>query len=197
MRKPLEHTRRTRTDAGVTLVELMMTIAIFGIVLIVINNVFFSTNRLYGNTTARAGQQMNARAGLSLMMSELRTVGCDPLERGLAAFTAAAGDSVSAQSDYDGSGAINGGVEPSEAVTYYYDAAQQAVLRDPGTGPQIVMTNVTGFVLTYFDANNQPIAAPVGQNQLGLIRSVGIAITTQTDRGGSVTADSRVAVRNG
>jgi len=186
-----------RRDSGVTLIELLMAILIFGIVLVVINSVFFSTNRQYGATSARAGQQMNTRAGLSLMLTELRTAGCDSAEVGIPPFLSAQGDSVHVQSDYDGTGAIETGIEPSESVLYYYDPALQAVLRDPGSGPQVIMSNVTGFTLTYFDSANQPVAAPVATNDMGKIRSIGIAITTQTDRGGQVTASSRVALRNG
>ncbi len=186
-----------RRDSGVTLLELMMAILIFGIVLVVLNNVFFSTNRLYGSTSERAGQQMGTRAGLSLMITELRTAGCDSAEVGIPPFISADGDSVQIQSDYNGSGAIEAGNEPSESVLYYYDANQQAVLRDPGTGPQVIMSNVSSFTLTYFDANNQPLAAPVSANDFQRIRSIGIAITTQTIRGGDVTANSRVALRNG
>jgi prepilin-type N-terminal cleavage/methylation domain-containing protein len=190
-------TSSMRRDSGVTLVELMMAILIFGIVLVVINSVFFSTNRQYGATAARAGQQMNARAGLSLMLTELRTAGCDSSEVGIPSFLSAQGDSVHVQSDYDASGAIETGTEPSESVLYFYDPALQTVFRDPGSGPQAIMNNVTAFALTYFDAANQPVAAPVAANDMQRIRSIGIAITTQTDRGGEVTANSRVALRNG
>lgn len=177
-----------------TLVELMMAVLIFGIVLVVLNGVFFSTNRLYGNTTVRAGQQMNARAGLSVMETELRTAGCDPAQKGIAPFVSADVADVHIQSDYDGNQVITT-AEPSEDVHYYYDAGQQAVMRDPGTGPQVMIRDVTAFQLTYFDGNGQPIAAPVGAGQLSDIRSIGISLSTQTRRGGDVTANTRVALR--
>jgi prepilin-type N-terminal cleavage/methylation domain-containing protein len=187
--------RRTG-DAGVTLVELMMTILIFGIVMIVINNVFFTTNRLYGTTTVRAGQQMNARAGLALMVTELRTAGCDPTERSGAGMITASGDSVHVTSDYNGDDVIST-AEPSENILYYYDPNLLAVVRDPGTGPQIMIANVTACAFSYFDVNNNPIALPMTADDMDLIRSIGVTITTTTDRGGVVTADTRVGLRNG
>lgn len=194
-----QHIRPLRPEAGVTLVELMMTILAFGIVMIVINNVFFSTNRLYGTTTARAGQQMNARAAVSVMISELRTAGSDPDH--IDAFTpqpilTAAGDSVHVTADYNASGAIET-AEPSETVLYYYDAGTMAVMRDPGTGPQAIINNVSACTFTYFDAANNPIAAPVGGADLGRIRSIGITVTTTTEAGGEVLTDTRVCLRNG
>lgn len=184
------------SNAGVTLIELVMAVLIFGIVMVVINNVFFSTNRLYGRTTIRAGQQMNGRAGINVMVTELRTAGCDPSQSGIVGIVAAFDDSVDVQADFNGDGAIQT-VEPSEHVIYYYDAGQQAVMRDPGTGPQIMIMNVSNCVFTYFDAADQEIGSPVAANQRGLIRSIGIQVTTQTDRGGTITTDTRAGLRNG
>ncbi|MDH4036811.1 MAG: prepilin-type N-terminal cleavage/methylation domain-containing protein [Candidatus Krumholzibacteria bacterium] len=198
MRTSLNMTKRTGGDTGVTLVELMMTIVIFAIVLAVINNVFFSTNRLYGNTTLRAGQQMNVRAAVSLMITELRTAGCDPVVDGnpIVPFLMASGDSVHVQADYNADAVIST-AEPSETVLYYYDPLQQAVMRDPGTGPQTLINNVTACAFTYFDDTNTPIAAPVVGADINRIRSIGINITTTTNGGGDVDTDTRVGLRNG
>ena len=186
-------------DAGVTLVELMMTILIFGIVMVVLNNVFFSTNRLYGNTTQRAGQQMSARTAVSVMVTEMRTAGCDPTVTdnfAVQPVLTATQDSVHVQADYNGNAAFET-AEPSETVLYYYDAGQQALMRDPGTGAQMIIANVSACTFTYFDANNNAIAAPVGASDLDRIRSIGINVTTSTDGGGDVVTDTRVCLRNG
>lgn len=188
--------RRSRlSQAGVTLVELMMAVLIFGIVLGVLNGVFFSSNRLYGNTTIRAGQQMSSRVGLSVMVTELRTAGCDPTQAGFAAILSATASNIQVQADYDGSGAITT-AEPSENVTYTYDAGLGTVSRNPGTGAQVVLRNVSAFAFTYFDANNAAMVAPVAAANRALIRSIGITLTTQTDRGGDVSANTRVTLRN-
>lgn len=178
-----------------TLVELIVTVIVLGIVLATVNQVFFSTTRLYGSTSTRAGQQMSARAGLSVMVAELRPAGADPIRQGIQPLVSATIDSVHVQSDLTGDGAIQT-AEPSEDVTYYYDPNLMAVMRDPGTGPQVMIPNVTACVFTYFDRDNLPIAAPLAANDLGLVRSIGIAITTQTERGGEVSASTRVALRN-
>jgi hypothetical protein len=190
--------RKASGRTGVTLVELMITIVTFGIIMIVINNVFFSTNRLYGNTTVRAGQQMNVRAAMSVMISELRTAGCDPVAdlSPVAPFISATGDTVHVQADYNGDGAIST-VEPSETVLYYYDANLQAVMRDPGTGPQMIINNVAACAFTYFDGNNNALAAPVTGNAMVQIRSIGITVTTSTDAGGDMVTNTRVSLRNG
>jgi hypothetical protein len=81
-------------------------------------------------------------------------------------------------------------------VLYYYDAGQMAVIRDPGTGPQVMIRDVTAFTFTYFDVNNQELVPPIAAADMDLVRSIGIDLTTQTDNGGEVTADTRVAFRN-
>jgi prepilin-type N-terminal cleavage/methylation domain-containing protein len=197
MSKYVQKIRNATSDnRGLTLVELVVTVIILGIVLLVVNQVFFSTTRIYGSTSTRANQQMNARAGLSVMITELRPAGSDPAEQGIQPVLAAQSDTVHVQADLSGDGAIQT-AEPSEDIMYYYDANAEAVMRDPGTGPEVMIPNVTACTFTYFDVDNQPIAAPVAANQLELVRSIGIDITTQTDRGGQVTVSTRVALRNG
>jgi prepilin-type N-terminal cleavage/methylation domain-containing protein len=197
MSKYVQKIRNAISDnRGLTLVELVVTVIILGMVLLVVNQVFFSTTRIYGSTSTRANQQMNARAGLSVMITELRPAGSDPAEQGIQGVLSAQSDTVHVQADLSGDGAIQT-AEPSEDIMYYYDANAEAVMRDPGTGPETMIPNVTACTFTYFDVDNQPIAAPVAANQLELVRSIGIDITTQTDRGGQVTVSTRVALRNG
>jgi len=188
-------------EKGFTLVEMVVTIIVLGIVLVVVNQVFFSSTRVYGNTSVRAGQQMSARAGLSVLVTELRTAGCDPTlpnigPIGLQPVTDGTPTSVHVQSDLNADGALQT-AEPSDDVTYSYDAGQLALMRDPGTGPEVMVPNVTACQFTYFDVNNQELVAPLSNADRGRVRSIGIAITTETERGGQMTATTRVALRNG
>lgn len=196
------HARQIRAalanQKGLTLVELVVTIIVLGIVLLAVNQIFFSTTRLYGSTSVRAGQQMSARAGLSVMASELRTAGCDPSlpPAGIQGVLSATSDTVHVQSDLTGDGAIQT-AEPSEDVMYFYDAGQLAVMRDPGTGAEVMIPNVTAFTLTYFDVDNNPLAVPLDAADRGRVRSIGIDITTETDRGGQATTTTKISLRNG
>lgn len=183
-------------NRGVTLVEMVVTIIILAIVLLVVNRVFFSSTRVYGVTSVRAGQQMNARAGLSVMITELRPAGSDPAQMGVQPVLSAQSDTVHVQADLNGDQAITT-AEPSEDITYYYDANALAVMRDSGAGPEVMIPDVTACAFTYFDVDNNPLAAPLAANELGLVRSIGIAITTQTERGGQMAVSTRVSLRNG
>ncbi len=197
-----KYTRNIRaaltSEKGLSLVELVVTVVVLGIVLAVVNQIFFSTTRLYGNTSVRAGQQMSARAGLSVMMTELRTAGCDPSipPAGIQGVLSAASDTVHVQADLTGDGAIQT-AEPSEDITYFYDPGLMAVMRDPGTGPEVMIPDVTACAFTYFDVNNQPLVAPLNPADRDRVRSIGINITTETERGGEMTSTTRISLRNG
>lgn len=184
------------SNRGLTLVELVVTVVVLGIVLAAVNQIFFSTTRLYGSTSVRAGQQMSARAGVSVMITELRTAGSDPEEQGFQALLSAESDTVHVQADLNGDSTITT-VEPSENIRYYYDANAQAVMRDSGSGPEVMIPDVTACTFTYFDVDNQPLAPPLSANEMGRVRSIGIGITSTTLVGGQVTVATRVALRNG
>lgn len=181
---------------GLTLVEMMMTLLIFAVVLAVVNNVFFTTQGLYTQTQQRAGMQMSTRASLGVMVIELRSVGCDPTEAGIAGIRRATQDSCRFQADVSGDGVIQT-VEPSEDVVYYYDSDQETVFRNPGTGPQTFMTDVTQFAFQYFDQNNNQLGPlPLPNNLLSQVRSIGIVVTAETPRGGEMSTSTRVGLRN-
>ncbi len=186
---------RLRGRQGLTLVEMMMAMIVFGIVMGVITNVFFTTNTLYGRTSERAASQMTMRAALMLMTEELRRAGADPDGSGLPPLVSAAVDTIHVQAEINDQPGIQT-TEPSEDVTYYWDAAAGQLMRDPGTGPQAVLFNVTNFQLQYFDANNQVLPAPLPAGLVGAVRSIGVTITTRTNRGGERTMTTRIGLRN-
>lgn len=183
-------------NRGLTLVEVMMTLLIFAVVLAVVNNVFFTTQGLYSRTQQRAEMQMSTRAGLTVMVTELRALGCDPTEAGIAGLRNATADSCRFQSDINGDGAIQT-AEPSEDIVYFFDPNQETVFRDPGTGAQVFIENVTQFTFQYFDANNQPLGPlPLSSQLIPQVRSIGIAITAEASRGGEINTTTRVGLRN-
>jgi prepilin-type N-terminal cleavage/methylation domain-containing protein len=186
-----------RDNSGLTLVELIVTALIFGVVLAVINNVFFSTNTTYTKTSQRADMGMNVRLGLSIMSKELRSAGCDPTGMGIVGIVQATGDSIRVRADLDGDGNIQT-AEPSEDVLYFFDPNVGTLFRDPGTGPQVVVQDVTGLTLTYFDADNNVIGPPpLDAAQSAQVRSIGLSITTETMNAGQLSLGTTVSLRNG
>lgn len=181
---------------GLTLVEVMMTLLIFATVLAVINNVFFTTQGLYSSTSQRASMQMNSRTGIGVMVTEIRGAGCDPTEMGIVGLVNAALDTVRIRSDLNASGTITTN-EPSEDVTYFYDPDVKTIFRDPGTGPVAMVPNVEALFFAYFDQDNQPLLPlPLNPARAAQVRSIGITVTSETAQGGTMSASTRIAMRN-
>lgn len=194
----MKQLKRILSDSrGFTMAELMVTTVILSLVLVVINGVFFSTNEMYVKTNRRAAIQMDARLGSSILLKELRHAGCDPtgtaLNSGLGLADATA---IRVLADMDADGNITT-VEPSEDVTYTYNAGQQTVFRNPGAGPQPIATNVTAFNITYFDNNNNALGPlPLTAQQMSQVQSIGLTMTTADRDVGDVTVSTTIAMRN-
>ena len=184
----------SRNQNGLTMVEIMMTLLIFATVLAVVNNVFFTTQKLYGSTSQRAGQQMNTRAGLGVLVMELRAAAMDPSGTGVGQIVTADATQFRVQSDYNNDGNITT-AEPSEDVTYTYNGTE--LQRNPGTGNQDMIPDVTNFAFTYFDANGVVLGpTPLTSANRDLIRSVGVIVRSTTVDGGDYDITTRIKLRN-
>lgn len=196
MKRSNRHNIRITGNDGFTLVEMMMTLLIFGVVLGVVSNVFFTTQGMYGRTSTRAAQQMSARAGLTVMVEEIRRAGADPERTGITALATAAADTIRVRAELNDTPGIQT-AEPSEDVTYFWDPTTQIVFRDNGTGPQAMITNVTNFQIEYFDIDNQLLLPlPLTTQLSAQVRSIGLAITTTTNQGGDMAVTTRIGLRN-
>lgn len=178
------------------MVELLITTVVFGVVLAVLNSVFFSSNRMYAKTNERVGLQMNGRMGMSIMMTEIRQAGCDPTGMGVVGIVRATADSIHVRSDIDGDGAI-ATVEPSEDVTYFFDAGANTLNRDPGTGAEVIVPNVTNAAFTFLDGSNNVLGPlPLDATQADRVRTVTVTVTSTTADAGNMTLSTAITLRN-
>jgi prepilin-type N-terminal cleavage/methylation domain-containing protein len=187
-----------RFHSGMTLVELMVVIAVMGLVMLSLMGISMSASRLHGRTSRLAGVQMSAREGLSLMETELRQAGADPGDPqiGLVGLVSAQAQLIRVRADLNGDGVLQT-TEPSEDVTYSYDAASRSILRNPGSGAQVVMPNVSAMTLTYFDGANATLTPlPLNATNAARVRAVGVTITAQDRDSLSITLNTRIALRN-
>lgn len=181
-----------------TLVEVMLSATILAVVMVVVTGIFISTSRLYSKTNRRAGVQMNSRLGLSIMTTEIRQAGADPAfpPIGVVAIVEARQDSIRVRADLNGDGAIQT-TEPSEDVMYFYDSTLQTIFRDPGTGPEAIVPNVSAMDFAYFDASNNPLGPlPLDATGAARVRSVGLTVTSEDRDSGAMTLTTRITLRN-
>ena len=189
---------RLDSNRGMTLVELLITTAILGIVLLVVTGIMLSSSRLETRTVRRATVQAASRQALALMTTELRQAGADPGNppAGVVGIVSADSNQVRVRADLNGDGAIQT-AEPSEDVTYSYNDTTNSISRNPGSGPTDLISNVTDMRLSYFDAANQPITPlPLSTANAARVTAIGLTITSESRDSHPITLTTRITLRN-
>ncbi len=182
---------------GLTMVELMISLSIFGIIMGVVFTFLVGARNSYQDTRERAQYQQSMRAVMSLMTREVRSTGCDPTSAGFEQFGVAATNGMRCSMDLNGDGDVtdNG---PDETVSYGYNAVSGELVRFDGAIAMTILRGLDNLTFTYFDANGAVLGAvPLNALDRAMVRYVEIAIAGTTDRGEPVNYTTRVALRNG
>ncbi len=176
---------RLSRDGGFSLPELLVSLAILGLVLGGVFGVLRTGLIAYGWGAARVDAQQSARIALDRMARELRGAGYDPTGAGLAPIAAASPASITFQKD-----AGSAGVPQPATITFVLRPGDTVLRRDAGAGgAQPIIDNVRRLSFTYFD----PAGAPTTD------ASRVAAVRIQLEVGGSGRAavmETSVAIRN-
>ena len=149
---------------GFTLVELLVAMAITGIVAGAIFTAFQSQQKSYITQDQVTEMQQNLRAGMGLMVREIRMAGCDPTRAAAADIQTANANSITFTLDItntagtgDPDGLLDG---PNENITYsLYTAGgiQKLGRKSPSTANnQPVAENIDALDFVYLDSNGAP-----------------------------------------
>ncbi len=199
MRCPAERPgAQSGTDSGMSLVELIITVSILGVVMLAVTSVLLSSSRSEARTMRRAEIQASSRQALALMTTELRQAGADPASPalGFAGIVDGGANRIRVRADLNGDRAIQT-TEPSEDVTYRFNDTTRVITRDPGTGPAPILAHVTAMQLTYFDAANQPLGPlPLSVANAARVTSMGLTITCERRDSRAITLATRISLRN-
>ena len=186
-----------RKRQGTTLVELMMTLAIFGVVLGVVFSFLIGTRNSYTDTRERVQYQQSLRAVISLLTREIRSTGCDPMNNGFDMFTVADVGQIGCQMDLNGDSDCTD-TGPDESVVYTFDVATGTLSRDVGGGALVILRGLSGVTFTYFDEDGLVLAAmPLNATDRANINYVEVSLVGESERGEPVQYVTRVLVRNG
>ena len=181
-----------RSEKGFTLVELMITMVIMGVVMAGVYLAFYSQQKSYIVQEQVSEMQQNLRGAMYLMTKEIKMAGCNPTGSADAGIVTAAADSIHFTMDLWGKTTAdppNGSTSnANENITYALadiyplpsgDGVME-IVRDTGAGQQVVAENIDALNFVYLDSNENVTT------DLLRIRSVQITVVARTgnaDRG--------------
>lgn len=179
--------RQRRSDSrGFAFVELLVALALVGIVLLTLTGLLQHGEQAYLDGTARLEAQQSARVALERLGRELRGAGIDPRRTGFPPLVNPTSTGFTIQNDLNGDGVIAGNRE-----TIAYSLTGRTLRRNAGGGAQPMIDGVESLTFTYLDAAGNPAKTPWD------IRSVVITITTGSgDGGGGATMTTQIRLRN-
>ena len=172
----------------VHLADLLVAVAVFGVVSAGMLTVLQESLRVYMVGAARAESQQSARVAVERLAAEIRTAGLGPHPE-IPAISIAEPSRIVLHHDLDGDGIIGAG----ETITWRL--AGTTLRRDAGGGAQPVIDGVRTFALAYLDASDRATASA------DEARSVVITLATEAawdlaDRSVVTTYTTRVRLRN-
>jgi type IV pilus assembly protein PilW len=176
--------QKKQNENGFTLVELLVALAISGVVMAGIYSAYYSQQKSYVTQEQVAAMQQNLRAAMYIMQREIRMAGCDPTQNANAGIQTAGTNNIGFTLDITntaGTGNPDGLLDgPNENVTYsLYDSGGDGdndLGRDTGAGNQPVAENIDALDFVYLDANGATTTT------LANIRSVQITLVARTGR---------------
>jgi len=192
----MDNGKGRRGRGGMTLVEMMIALTVFGMIMAVVMGFLVGSRNSYADTRERALTQQTARAVISLLTKEIRSAGCDPQDNGFDAFGVADGASFQVRMDLNGDADFND-ADLDELVTYVYDPVSGTLTRDGGEGAQVILRGLNNLAFNYFDENGAQIMGnPLSAVDRARVRAVEVVIQGESERGEIVDYSTRIALRN-
>lgn len=167
------------------LVDLLVALAVAGLVLSATLAVFAQGQRAYVEGAARVESQQSARIALARMAREIRQAASGT---GLAPIAVAEPSRLVLRRDADGGAAGRG-------ATVTWQLVGSVLRRNAGAGAQPIINGVRSLVFTYLDAGGRATTAPAD------VRAVAVTLTTAPEHvraGGDVQTrlTTEVTLRN-
>lgn len=177
---------RQRFSRGFTLVELLIAVAIAGIVMAGIYSVYVSQQTSYAAQTQVTALEQKVRAAMYFMQRDISMAGCDPTGRADAGILTAGSHSIRFTEDLNGNGDPS---EYNEDITYdLYTSkgVQKLGRRSPYkknnhlVHNQPVVEGVDALDFVYLDAGGNVLPTPVADPSQ--IRSIQITLVVRAGK---------------
>jgi len=180
--------KQNRCQAGYTLVELMVAVALTGIVTIAIYKSYISVSVGYDVQDQVVEVQQNARVAMDRMVRDIRMAGCDPELNDVPGFANIENSNIHFTMDITGGvgGASDGDVDDfGEDVTYSLVGENLTKVDTTGGSAQVVIGNVSALRFIYYDTNGAITSA------LANVRAVQIALLVRATNEDYAFTDTR------
>jgi len=172
---------RWRSSHGFTLVELLIAVAIAGIVMGGIYSVFLSQQSSYEAQAQVTALEQKVRAAMYFMQRDISMAGCDPTGNANAGILTAGAHSIRLTEDLNSNG---DSTEYNEDVTYALyttGGIQKLGRKSPFTASnQPVVEDLDALDFLYFDAAGNVLPTPVSDPSR--IRSIQITLVVRADK---------------
>jgi type IV pilus assembly protein PilW len=171
-------------ERGFTLVELLIAMALAGIVLGALGSTFLSLQKAYDVQEQISEMVQTTRAAMDMMTREVKMAGYDPnpASAGVVGITYDTGQ-LQILADLNGDGETDGTStddDDNEEIIYSYDDANDQIDRDTGGGDQPFAENIQTFDFKYLKADGvTQVTSSANQDE---IRQVKITITARTSK---------------
>ena len=184
---------------GYTVIELMLAIAIAGIVMASFYSVYISQQSSYVRQEKVAAMHQNIRSAMYHMGREIRMAGLDPTGKAGAGIVEAKEDLIQFTEDIQGVDKDDppdgDTADSNENITYSLNDTDgdgdMDLVRDTGGGKMLIAENIISLIFDYLDGNGRSTAS------LSAIRFVEITLKAVTDDGSSDrTMTARIHCRN-
>lgn len=167
---------KMKKDDGFTLVELLVSIAMFGVIVSLIINARIDQQKQSITQQQAVEMQQNIRSTLYIMTRDIRMAGYDPEG------TNGAGISKDLPgSPTEGTLTFSLVDDDDTLKTITYSLIGNQIRKDEGGGMQLLAENITNLKFEYFDKNRDELTMPIDQADINDIRSIQITVTTSTD----------------
>ncbi len=167
-----------RKQAGFTLVELMIVIAVSMILLAGMSSIFVSQAKTTSMQVMTVDTVHRARTALALMTREIRMAGYRTPGSTLVGISQAAADTLRVLADLNQDGVISG---TDEDVTFRFDSANKAITRNGS-----VLANAESMSLSYMMNDGSSTQAPAN---LSSIRKVTLTLIVRSSTIEPLTGD--------
>ncbi len=161
---------------GFTLIEILIAMVVSGIVITGIYSVYNYQQKTYVSQLQIVEMQQNLRAGLLMLVNEIRMAGYDPTGAASAWIVNLGSDTITFTMDLDGDGALSGSGENVTYLLYTAADGRQKLGRQSPATPQAVAENIDALNFVYLDVDGNVTATASD------VKSVQVSLVAKTDR---------------